>query len=69
MSRSTDKVPLILAVFEQNIYNAQRQVDFAITGKDWVRALINQTKVDTATELLEVVKALGIKKEKSGGTL
>lgn len=63
MSRSVDKVPLIIAVFEQNIYNSQRQVDFAINAKDWVRALINQTKIDTATELLEVVKALGIKKE------
>lgn len=64
MSRSTDKVPLIIAVFEQNIYNSNKQLDYAIAEKDYVRALTNQIKVDTATELLGVVKALGIKPEK-----
>lgn len=67
MSRSTNKIPLIIAVFEQNIYNSKRNLDFAIAEKDWVRSLSSQIKIDTATELLGVVKALGSKTEKDGG--
>jgi len=66
MARDSGKnIQLIISVFEQNIANSKRQVEAAIVVKDWVRALINQTKVDTATELLEVVKALGIKRVNS----
>lgn len=64
MSRSTNKVPLIIAVFEQNISNAQRKLDFASTRQDWIEANNNQIRINCATELLEVVKALGIKPEK-----
>lgn len=63
MGRSVNKVPLIIAVFEQNIVNSKRQVDFAVANKDYSRALVAQSKVESATELLEVVKALGLKKD------
>ena len=62
MGRSTDKIPLIMAVFEQNISNALRKLDFASTRQDWIEANNCQVRINTATELLEVVKALGAKK-------
>ena len=62
MGRLADKVPLIIAVFEQNISNAQRKLDFAVTRQDWIEANNSQIRINTATELLEVVKALGVKK-------
>ena len=62
MGRSTDKIPLIMAVFEQNISNALRELDFASTRQDWIEANNSQIRINTATELLEVVKALGVKK-------
>lgn len=66
LSRNTSKIPLIVAVFEQNISNAQRKLDFATTRQDWIEANNSQIRINTATELLEVVKALGIKKEEQG---
>ena len=66
MGRLADKVPLIIAVFEQNISNAQRKLDSASTRQDWIEDWIEandcQVRINTATELLEVVKALGVKK-------
>ena len=62
MGRLVDKVPLIIAVFEQNISNSQRKLDFASTRQDWIEANNCQVRIDTTTELLEVVKALGVKK-------
>lgn len=62
MGRLADKVPLIIAVFEQNISNAQRNLDFAVTRQDWIEANNCQVRINIATELLEVVKALGVKK-------
>lgn len=61
MSRYTNKIPLIVAVFEQNISNAKRKLDFATARQDWIEANNCQIRINTATELLEVVKALGIK--------
>jgi hypothetical protein len=63
MGRFADKVPLIIAVFEQNISNSQRKLDFASTRQDWIEANNCQVRINLATELLEVVKALGVKKE------
>lgn len=68
MSRSTDKVPLIIAVLEQNITTLERELDFAIVRKDWMMVLPLQVKITTTTELLGMVKALGIKKEKESTT-
>lgn len=63
MSRSANKIPLIVAVFEQNISNSQRKLDFASTRQDWIEANNSQVRINCATELLEVVKALGVKKD------
>ena len=62
MGRCVDKVPLIIAVFEQNISNAQRKLDSASTRQDWIEANDCQVRINIATELLEVVKALEVKK-------
>ena len=62
MGRNSEKnIHLIISVFEQNMNNLQRRIQSAATLKDWVGALINQAKVESVTELLEVVKALGLK--------
>lgn len=59
MGRFADRVPLIIALFEQNISNAQRKLDFASTRQDWAEANKHQIQINVVTELLEVVKALG----------
>lgn len=67
MSRSVNKIPLIIGVFEQNISNSKRKLDYAMTREDWIEANNCQVRIDCATELLEVVKALGIKTENGNG--
>ena len=62
MARNSEKnIQLIISVFEQNINNSKRRIEAAVALKDWISALIAQVKIESAIELLEVVKALGLK--------
>ena len=65
MGRFADKVPSIIAMFEQNISSEKRKLDFAVTRLDYKEANDSQIRINVATELLEVVKALGVKKGES----
>lgn len=63
MSRNTNKIPLIIAVIEQRRKEYAQCLDYAITRKDWARALLTQSKMETIEEILGVVKTIGIKTE------
>mgnify|MGYP001580585124 CR=1 FL=1 len=63
MDRCADKVPLIIKVFNQNISNAQRKLDFAVVRQDWIEANNSQIRINVANEFLEVVKALEVEKD------